>query len=239
MFEPVPLEMLYHDATKPQVLVKVDGIEGLCPNFNCDYLYKTAPSEITAQSIADNVNISITGTSLPVTDVRVVLGNAECGTVTASETSITCTLAVLPAAGSWDVEVYEPKGRVPIASTVSKISIPLVVTSITPDSNLNQLGGDVLTLTGTGFDKDMSKVSVAFSDSTTCTIQSSSATEVKCLVNGFDKTALNTSSAYATTVTVNTVANSDRSVNLLSTKQSGQSMSPTSVSPVLASNIVV
>ena len=48
MFEPVPLEMLYHDADKPQVLVKVNKIEGLCPNFNCDYVYGTAASEVTA-----------------------------------------------------------------------------------------------------------------------------------------------------------------------------------------------
>lgn len=31
MFEPVPLEMLYHDAAKPQVLITVNKIEGVCP----------------------------------------------------------------------------------------------------------------------------------------------------------------------------------------------------------------
>ena len=44
MFEPVPLEMLYHDADKPQVMVKVKGLEGICPGFNCDYQYKAATS---------------------------------------------------------------------------------------------------------------------------------------------------------------------------------------------------
>jgi hypothetical protein len=48
IFEPVPLEMLYSDAQKPQVMVKVNGIEGVCPNFNCDYVYTTAVGEITA-----------------------------------------------------------------------------------------------------------------------------------------------------------------------------------------------
>jgi len=31
MFEPIPLEMIFHDADKPQVMIKVNGIEGVCP----------------------------------------------------------------------------------------------------------------------------------------------------------------------------------------------------------------
>ena len=221
MFEPVPLEMLYHDATKPQVLVKVNNIEGLCPDFNCDYVYGTAPSEITAQALANGKDITITGTSLPVENIRVVLGNTECGTITASATEITCTLAVLPAAGSWDVELYEPSGLVPIATGVAKIDVALVVTSISPNSDLNQLGGDELTLVGTGFDKDMTKVGIAFSDSTKCDVTSSSATEVKCIVAGFNSATLDVANPYTTTVTVNSVPNTDRSVQLKATKQSG------------------
>ena len=137
MFEPVPLEMLYHDADKPQVMVKVKGLEGICSGFNCDFEYKAATSEITAQALANDKEITITGTGLPTTDVSVVLGNAKCGTVTASDTQITCTLAVLPAAGDWDVKVFEPKGLVPIKAGVAKITVALVVDSITPSTDLN------------------------------------------------------------------------------------------------------
>jgi hypothetical protein len=38
-FEPVPLEMLYTPAQKPQVLVTVNGIPAVCPAQNCDYSY--------------------------------------------------------------------------------------------------------------------------------------------------------------------------------------------------------
>jgi hypothetical protein len=62
MFEPVPLEMMYHDAQKPQVMVKVNNIEGLCPEFNCDYLYTQATSEITAQSLTNGKEVTIEGT---------------------------------------------------------------------------------------------------------------------------------------------------------------------------------
>lgn len=209
MFEPVPLEMLYHNAEKPQVLVKVNNLEGLCPNFNCNYVYAVSSSDITAQALTNGKDITITGTSLPTTDIRVVLGNTECGTITASATEITCSLSVLPAAGSWNVEVYELNGLVPIASGVAKIDVSLVVTSINPSTGLNQLGGDELTISGTGFDTDMSKLNVNFSDSTKCDVKSATATEIKCIIACFDKLALNTGSPYATTVTVNTITNSD------------------------------
>ena len=39
LFEPIPLEMIYTDAQNPQVRVKVNGIDGVCPEFNCDYTY--------------------------------------------------------------------------------------------------------------------------------------------------------------------------------------------------------
>ena len=66
--------------------MKVNNIEGLCPNFNCDYVYTAAASEISAQSLTNGVDIAIAGTGLPTTDVRVVLGNTACGTVSASAT---------------------------------------------------------------------------------------------------------------------------------------------------------
>jgi hypothetical protein len=46
MFEPIPLEFLYSDAQKPQVIISVNGIAGVCPDFNCDYLYIDTESEI-------------------------------------------------------------------------------------------------------------------------------------------------------------------------------------------------
>lgn len=39
MFEPVGLEFMYTNALAPQVMVKIDGLEALCKNVNCDYAY--------------------------------------------------------------------------------------------------------------------------------------------------------------------------------------------------------
>jgi hypothetical protein len=38
-FDPIPMEMLYTPAYKPQVLVKVNGLDAVCPDLNCDFTY--------------------------------------------------------------------------------------------------------------------------------------------------------------------------------------------------------
>lgn len=243
MFEPIPMEMLYTPATKPQVLVKINGIEGVCPDFNCDYVYTQPTSEVTAQVLANGNELTITGTALPTTDVRVVLGNAECGTVTASETEITCTLNVLPAAGSWDVQVYDNLGLAPIAVGTAKIDVALVITSITPNTDLNQLGGDIITISGTGFDKNTKNTSVKFvEDLTDCDVESGSPTEVKCKVRGFDPATIAAAGSvptYTVRVSVNAVEVATETVTRLTTKQVGQTVVPNSVSPVLSNDLVV
>lgn len=114
----------------------MNGIDAVCPKFNCDYVYKAAPSQITAQSLATKA-LTITGTSLPTTKLRIVLGNTECENIVATATQITCDLKVLPAAGAWNVELYDVNGLQPLASGVAKIDVPLVVSSVTPASGLN------------------------------------------------------------------------------------------------------
>jgi hypothetical protein len=107
--------------------------------------------------------LTITGTSLPTEDVKVQIANSRCEEVTASETEITCTVDVGVAAGSWDVQVSDANGLIAKQVDVATIDVPLVVESVTKtdmtagrrmllDTDLNQLGGDILTITGTGFD---------------------------------------------------------------------------------------
>ena len=104
MFEPVPLEMLYSDVDKPQVSINVNGIDAVCPEFNCDYLYLDPIGEITAQSLSEEGDVlTITGTNLPTENLAVSIANSACTSIEASETEITSTLDVAAAAGSWDV----------------------------------------------------------------------------------------------------------------------------------------
>ena len=119
MFEPIPLEFLYSDAQQPQVMVTVNGIDGVCPEFNCDYIYIDTDKLIQSQTLTNGVDLTITGVGLPTEDIRVRFANAECtGDIVASETEITCTLNFLPAAGSWDVKLTDYRGLIPIDAAV-------------------------------------------------------------------------------------------------------------------------
>ena len=160
---------------------------------------------------------------LPTEDIQVKFANAECeGEITATDTQITCTLNFLPAAGEWCVDLIDYRGLIPIDDDVEPIAVGLVIDGISPNTDLNQLGGDLLTFTGTGFDSlDKRASSVVFPDATVCDVVGATPTSLTCIVAGFDADALNTADAYEAKITVNGVENSDESVMLLSTKQSG------------------
>jgi len=61
-------------------MIKVNGIDGVCPEFNCDYVYVDTTALITGQTLTNNA-LTITGTNLPTTDVAVALANSQCDTV--------------------------------------------------------------------------------------------------------------------------------------------------------------
>lgn len=129
---------------------------------------------------------------------------------------------MMPAAGAWSVRVYDVNGLIPVDEAVVALDVALVIDSCSPNTQLNQLGGDILTLTGTGFDPDYTNSAIVFSeDGTSCDIFFASATSVKCVVFGFNADTLDTSTPYTVSMTVNEVVNSDQTVMVLSTKQSG------------------
>jgi len=77
-FEPIPMEMMYTDEQKPQVLVTTEGLPAVCINKSqCDYSYIAPTAEITGQSLS-NLDLTIGGTNLPTTDVVVDFGLTSC-----------------------------------------------------------------------------------------------------------------------------------------------------------------
>ena len=118
--------MLYTAATRPQVLVNVEGIPAACANNNCDYLYVDSAATITGQQLSGNT-LTITGQNLPTSLLDVRLGLVGCGATTGTATSITCTLTRGPAAGTYaKVEVLSADGLVPVDLTqVTPITVSL------------------------------------------------------------------------------------------------------------------
>ena len=110
--------MLYTAATRPQVLVTVDGMSAACAHLNCDYMYVETDALITSQAINGNT-LTIQGSHLPTSLVDVRLGDVGCGPTTGTASQITCTLTAGAAAGTYaKVQVQGADGLVPVDSDV-------------------------------------------------------------------------------------------------------------------------
>lgn len=80
----------------------INGLDALCPQFNCNYTYVTANGSVTGQAL-DGTTLTLTGTELPTGDdlVMIKFASVNCTVSASSDTSITCTLAADPLAGDW------------------------------------------------------------------------------------------------------------------------------------------
>ena len=115
-------------------------------------------------------------------EIKVPAEGQEAGATTGTKSTVTCTLAHPPAAGPWHVEVRTGMGLVPIQSGLSQLEVPISTTGIRPSVRLNQNGGDLLTIQGRGFPTAVSDASVRFQDGSDCAVQTSSPTEITCVV---------------------------------------------------------
>ena len=100
--------------------------------------------------------------------------------------------------------------------------IPLVVSGVSPSEGLTNLGGDLLTISGSGF-PTRTAPEVALDDGTSCIVQSFNTAEIKCVTGRFDQFALK--SDYELTVTVNGLSET-LTVFLEQTEQRAVSISP-------------
>ena len=201
-FEPVPLEMLRTPAEVAQVRVKVNGLPAVCPGNNCGYSY----IEAGEQSIS-SATLDITGTALTIdgsefsqqqscdsnasSELSVEFAKTSCAITTAdlAQSKIDCTLANAPAAGTHHAKIHGKCGFFNFKSS-TPIDVPLVIASVTSSSGLsglNKLGGDTLTITGTGFPIDKEPVVYFDHDGTTCKVISFDATVIKCIAARFDQ----------------------------------------------------
>jgi len=116
-------------------------------------------------------------------------------------------------------------GLIPVKSDVTKIQVDCTITSIAPSTDLNVLGFDNLTITGTNFPRYLTDntIDIEFSNTqkTKCLAQVSDSTKLVCLTQRFDKVA-NLNEALTMKVVINTleVANS-LSLKMKSTNKKG------------------
>jgi hypothetical protein len=188
--------MLKTYETKPQVLIEVDGLPAVCTGSNCDYQFVEPVGEITSFTFSEATNrLVITGTNLPsvATDIQSIeFAKSSCtvDTTTLSATNIECDLDYEPTCGTETPKLISIHGEIPHAIGLASQTVDCTVTSATPTTELNMIGADNITITGTHFPRELAKstVQITFDDAaaTTCTAVSSTTTTLVCLTNSFD-----------------------------------------------------
>ena len=193
-YEAIPFEMLRTYHTEPQVKVWVGDYPAVCKNFDCDYHYVEPVGELTAFAYtADTRELVLTGTDLPVNSsmVRhVEFAHSKCTISAISNESLTCTLDYEPVCGDHLPQLYSIYGLANNSVNLTEETITCTATSVVPTTQLNLLGGDNLTISGTQFpwNIERSTVDIKFTDTqeTLCTPQWSTSTTLVCLTHEFD-----------------------------------------------------
>jgi len=153
---------------------------------------------------------------------------------------VSCTLDSEPVCGSYLPEYFHNLGLIPVATGLAKEDVTCTISSVTPNTELNLLGGDNLTFTGTHFPKQVegSTFELAFdnADATPCTVQSSTSTELVCLTGAFGSGMASQSVGLSLTIN-DALVDSSLTLSLRDSIQAVSSFTPTSMSPVLKRKI--
>ena len=175
---------------------------------------------------------------------KIIFGQVECVIDEATLTSekIECTLVDEPVCGSWDPEVFSALGLIPVKAGTAKTQVDCTITSVAPSVDLNVLGFDNLTITGTNFPRYLhdNTFDIEFSNTqkTKCITQTSDSTKLVCLTQRFDKVA-NLNEELTLKVTINGVeVTNSLTLKMKADNKKGIQMSPTSISPVLKGEII-
>lgn len=175
-YEPIPFEMLRTYETQPQVIVTVGDNPAVCHNLTCHFNYSVPQGEVTAYTYTTATKVlTLTGTNLPANASlirHVEFAHSKCSISASSNTSLTCTLDHIPVCGSHLPNLVAKQGSVNSSASLSATVIGCTATSIVPTTQLNLLGGDNLTITGTNLPWNMatSNIDITLSDaqSTKC-----------------------------------------------------------------------
>jgi hypothetical protein len=247
-YEPIPFEMLKTFESKPQLLVTVNDLPAVCHNLTCDYTYVEPAGAISSFTYdAASKLLSITGSAFPanitqIASVEFALTNCIINNATYSETNIDCTLVSDPTVGSWKPILVSSMGLIPNADSVNGNVIPSTVTSATPNTELNLLGGDEIVLAGTNLPRDLkrSTIEVKLSDTqeTKCIPMTATGSELKCKTEKFAAASVGASFSVIVTINGQTVTNS-LSMTMKDSIKNTLSLVPASASPVLKTKLTV
>lgn len=175
IFSPIDYRFLSIPSNAPNVIVKTNGVLSICTGA-CTYSFVDY-SEITSLSSSGGVlTLALSDTQsmgFTSSDVTITTQGQNCPVDATPISALTCTLPTLVAGTVTPLVSIKNLGIARLASGVSPITVPLVVSSInnaTGGSN----GGYVRTITGSGFPTDISKIAIIICNSSATIITSAS-----------------------------------------------------------------
>lgn len=100
-------------------------------------------------------------------------------------------MASEPTCGNWKPEIISEFGKVPLDAVIAEEVIDCVITDVSPKTDLNVLGAQNITLTGSNLPKGVSDdfIEIQFDDSKTtkCIPQHSASGSLVCMTQSFNK----------------------------------------------------
>jgi len=143
--------------------------------------------KITGTDLPDNIS-KLQSMSFAKSNCKPIPTDSATGAL--SGTSIECTLDRNPTCGSYVPAVTTPKGNIPIADSVKAKDIACTMSAASPLKDVNLLGKDKITFTGTNFPHELKDnvFDITFTNGlkTKCDAISTKTTELVCLTNKFD-----------------------------------------------------
>lgn len=142
----------------------------MCKNLSCDFQYTVPEGEVTSFGYTPSSRqLQLTGTDLPANTSmidHVEFAHSRCTISSASATSLTCTLDYEPVCGDHLPKLVAVQGLVNNSAALTAETITCTISSVVPTTELNLLGGDNLTISGTQFpwNLETSVVDISFDD---------------------------------------------------------------------------
>ena len=153
-WEQIPPEYLSVGDVEGLVQVKTKGLESACPKLDCTFSYAATAPEITDFDYDTGSRLlNIRGTNFDRRTIESIeFGGEPCESMSKTSTEVNCTLPNSPVGGVYQPEVIYEEGVWMLPAKT--ITIDYTITSVTP-STLNPSGGQLLTITGSGFPKTL------------------------------------------------------------------------------------
>jgi len=135
--------------------------------------------------------------------------------------------------------VRDVNGAIPLDSSLTTYDVGLTISSVSPDSNLNPNGGNVLTISGSSLPHSLEgqSITITFNGGGSCSIISSSSTAITCLTEGLSGQAGQT--GITVDVSINGVTDSSLVVSVSSSAAAVLSITPDNYSPVLKTDLII